>query len=434
MYLSSPLLGVSPRGLISCLGGFLIALSAPVACWSLGGLETCGYSAAILCAAFLTCDERARPWRLRTGGIAAGLCALLRPEGFLIIISLIIALIILTDLKPPIKTINFAVPAITIFVLHILWRRFYYSDWLPNTFYAKVGSNISQIERGLRYVQIFFTEQGGFIIWALPFVVVWLLPVRPFARVRALIGIVITLAVIAVGGDGLPMYRFMVPIIPIWALLVQTIISEILSAGHRLFPAKATSLSVGVFCLVIFIGVTFIAISGQSEQFMLYEYQKTYEVPRWSAAGRWLAQNASPEASIACVPIGAVGYYSNLRVFDMMGLTDKHIAHKPVEIGKGWAGHEKHDGPYILSKKPTYLLLGNIQVLDQPLTSDSPYFVRPPVDAIRIREDDIFTPELNNQYEPRMVVLPLNLYFHFLQARQPKKESAIPVSQPNQAK
>ena len=70
-----------------------------------------------------------------------------------------------------------------------------------------------------------------------------------------------------------------------------------------------------------------------------------------------------------------------MTAIDMMGLTDGHIAHREMpNMGKGWAGHEKHDGQYILSRKPTYLLLGNIDVSDRPRDPSefpfNPYFSR----------------------------------------------------------
>ena len=67
------------------------------------------------------------------------------------------------------------------------------------------------------------------------------------------------------------------------------------------------------------------------------------------------------------MPIGAVSYYSKLEVRDMLGLTDRHIARRNLSgLGRGWAGHEKHDGQYILRRRPTYLLLGNVDVTEQP--------------------------------------------------------------------
>ena len=67
------------------------------------------------------------------------------------------------------------------------------------------------------------------------------------------------------------------------------------------------------------------------------------------------------------MPIGVVSFYSGLKVYDMLELTDRHIARREMlRLGTGWAGHEKSDGQYILKQKPTYLLLGNIDVSDKP--------------------------------------------------------------------
>jgi hypothetical protein len=160
-------------------------------------------------------------------------------------------------------------------------------------------------------------------------------------------------------------------------------------------------------------------------QYRLYAAQQSIEVPCWTAAGKWLAKNALPDASLACVPIGAVGYYSGLHVYDTLGLTDRHIARRVAPLGKGWAGHEKHDGPYILSREPTYLLLGNILVTQQRIRLNHPQFCRPPFPAIRRREDDIFVPGSLAAYERRVVELPGPLYFHFLQRKSPSSPSAV---------
>ena len=42
----------------------------------------------------------------------------------------------------------------------------------------------------------------------------------------------------------------------------------------------------------------------------------------------------------------------------MLGLNDVHIAHVPIALGEGASGHEKHDGPYVLSRRPDVILLG----------------------------------------------------------------------------
>ncbi len=42
----------------------------------------------------------------------------------------------------------------------------------------------------------------------------------------------------------------------------------------------------------------------------------------------------------------------------MLGLTDLHIAcHAKVPTGKGLAGHEEYDSAYVLSLRPKYILV-----------------------------------------------------------------------------
>jgi hypothetical protein len=110
-------------------------------------------------------------------------------------------------------------------------------------------------------------------------------------------------------------------------------------------------------------------------------------VPAWSAAGRALGQAFPPNTTLAAVPIGALGYYSNLPVIDMAGLTDRNIARAPVaDLGAGWAGHEKHDGPYVVLRRPEIILLGNVYVDTRPELPPGRFPPRPPVKAGRTYE------------------------------------------------
>jgi len=59
------------------------------------------------------------------------------------------------------------------------------------------------------------------------------------------------------------------------------------------------------------------------------------------------------------IPAGAIPYFSELVTIDMLGINDLTIGHKTTrEIGRMQAGHEKHDVEYVLSRKPTYVILG----------------------------------------------------------------------------
>jgi hypothetical protein len=86
--------------------------------------------------------------------------------------------------------------------------------------------------------------------------------------------------------------------------------------------------------------------------------------------GKALDRIGSPDQSIALMPIGAVGYFSGMKVFDMAGLTDPYIAHEPFDpnyVLSARPGHEKGDGRYILSKRPNYIQLVD-RLTSQPLT------------------------------------------------------------------
>ncbi len=86
------------------------------------------------------------------------------------------------------------------------------------------------------------------------------------------------------------------------------------------------------------------------------------------------------------------------------------------KMGSGWAGHEKHDGQYILNRRPTYLLLGNIDVTDKPRNLQRrPFFIPYFSQSIWAREKDMYDTDLIfRMYAPRSEEIApgqyLNLY------------------------
>jgi hypothetical protein len=66
----------------------------------------------------------------------------------------------------------------------------------------------------------------------------------------------------------------------------------------------------------------------------------------------------SSEESLATNAIGVIGYLGNFNVYDFYGVVDVHIARLQIPPQKRDAltGHQKEDYPYVLGKKPTYLM------------------------------------------------------------------------------
>ena len=75
----------------------------------------------------------------------------------------------------------------------------------------------------------------------------------------------------------------------------------------------------------------------------------------WAGHGKALKLVTKPGESMILGPIGAVGYYSDLTIFDTYGLTDRNIA----EDARPRASSPGHDMAvpvhYFFSRRPTYL-------------------------------------------------------------------------------
>jgi len=276
-----------------------------------------------------------------------------------------------------------------IYLPYYFWRLSYYGYPLPNTFYAKVGVGLDQYLRGFRYLI-------NYVRWYSPLIL--LLPLPLLLRRKRELWVEFFLLIICcycayviyVGGDGLAFFRFIVPIVPFIYLLVQEGLREIdqtlghLVSGQSLYKTRALT----AVLLVVSLGFT----GRQSlEELLFPNYSRWYEpqselsfpgtgkdhtytsfdnyfVDRQAIAARWLQANAAPSSVVASTPAGSIAYYMNLRVIDMLGLNDIHIAHMETsDQGRNRAGHEKGDGEYVLSRSPDYILLGNVAVLPKKL-------------------------------------------------------------------
>ena len=306
------------------------------------------------------------------------------------------------------------VPGLALFALvggaYFVARWLYFGDVLPNTFHAKSAFSANHVRRGLAYLRDF--DGNAFVLCAVPLVVAgaW-----SAARRRLVPLLAVPLAVLAIvvveGGDGLPMYRFVVPAVPFLAALA-TLGIEL--AGERL---GRTGLALGT-------GVA----APRRRAVLLPEPRHAAAELRLPAqlrgpgvvglrAAPWAGRSRPARRWRRCRS-APLGYYSGLPVIDMVGLTDRTIARaKVADMGAGWAGHEKHDGPYVLSRRPEILLLGNVFVDAQPVLPSGDF---PPhhVPAILAREQDVVAqPAFERDYEPRHLPVAPGLWLHYFARR-----------------
>ena len=251
-----------------------------------------------------------------------------------------------------------------LFLPFFFWRWSYYGYPLPNTFYAKAGSGWSGplLQRGFSL----FLQAGWQAGVALPLLVA-MGGIRSLGRERVWrlfwLAIVATaLYMIAVGGDFLFFFgpRFLNPILPFVLLLAARSVVGLgtSEAGRRLLRLAPAHL-VAVLLLANACWMTWPARTGDLSFLPVMN-------ECWAELGRWIARNTPRESVIAVGAVGRIPFYSERTTIDMLGLTDVHIAHLDVPLGAGIPGHEKYDTPYVLGRKPDYLVFPRLDSQGRP--------------------------------------------------------------------
>jgi hypothetical protein len=243
-----------------------------------------------------------------------------------------------------------AVIVTTVFVLHLALRYVLYDhEWLPNTYYAKLGGDSTRT--GWRYVL-----DGAalpFATWAL-----LLLALAGVARARGRAWLVIapvlalaaggTLLPALLGADWMAGYRFLVHYLPVLAAVFGAglaAIGALLPGRSRAAPWVAT---LAVFALCWF------AQHGIRRQ--LWEATRLravgYETGHRALAS-WLRAQSRPGETVALMDVGIVGYdCPDLRVLDLTGLTDRTIGKSA-----GTFLSKRYDPQLVLGRRPEYIVL-----------------------------------------------------------------------------
>jgi tetratricopeptide (TPR) repeat protein len=161
-----------------------------------------------------------------------------------------------------------------------------------------------------------------------------------------------TAYIVSVGGDVLPNFRFFISILPLMYLLVQECLFEL----YKLFEEKRSMLRYIVYASPLVLAYYTYSIP--------YDHVRRYcdlengLVEKITEQGKWLKAHSNPNTVVAASTIGAVSYYAEVTLVDMLGLTDETIAHHPEKIEgieSGW--RERHyNVTYLLSRKPDYIL------------------------------------------------------------------------------
>lgn len=135
--------------------------------WTTGGLETALFNLAAVgwvLLAFRAPARRGPRWLLAWSATAAA-AALTRPDGLLpAAATMVVALASVLQRQRSLRQALLGLLPLASLLAHVLWRRWFYGEWLPNTYYAKVTAPWP--EAGLRYLYNFVFEHGLWV-WGL---------------------------------------------------------------------------------------------------------------------------------------------------------------------------------------------------------------------------------------------------------------------------
>ncbi|MCP4603796.1 MAG: hypothetical protein GY847_25310 [Proteobacteria bacterium] len=325
------------------------------------GLETVFYSALLFAGCLFFLRQPRSLLRFGLAGIFFGLAAITRMEAVIVLPVIAILLLVGCGFKEMlVKGIVLGAGFAVVFIPVLSFRLSFYGFPFPNAYYVKVdGGTVALILRGLQYVSNFVEVYPGLVVVAALSIVRFV-----FARADRFRTGFITLTILAqtsyviiVGGDFFPFYRFMVPVLALFALGF----ADICSFGIGRGPLKDISNEMPRKAAVpILIAIAFAIASGGGTLLHWEEYgaiaSQQGSAAKRIKVGRLLRRNTPKDTTLLLGAVGAIPYYSKLRSYDYFGLTDPIVAHKRARLGKGKPGHEKTDINQINRLRPDLIM------------------------------------------------------------------------------
>jgi len=383
----------------SILPSLFLAFSGPFATWATSGMETNFFTLFV----FASFYHLIFYWKYqKTGSMIFSLflimiATLTRPEGFGIFLILTSFHLYHQFKETKFNGLRNSIIIILIFyilpiLIYFIWRFTYFGYLLPLTFYAKTGGTVYQWLRGLKYL-FFFSFH--FLVPLVPIVLLYLFikidrlklseifktkksttEINIFSiKLCAILCLSYTFYIIIVGGDYMAMYRFFVPILPFIYLLIGMVLKSIIRYSFNTKKQKF------LFAVIILLTLGGTVLQSTPLEIILFakpsithgEYQgvltERWNTNRLTLIGHFFNKyKNSDEESLAADAIGAISFYSNMKIYGLHGLDDPYIARKETKnIGKGIPGHEKFALIYILSKQPNYFMFSR-EFTEEPLS------------------------------------------------------------------
>lgn len=281
--------------------GLLLACQSDLAIWSVGGLETGAATLALVTATLgATRSRLVRSDHVTVGG-AVALMAWLRPE-LAIASALLLGCLWTRDRERARIALSIAcMGALSV----IAFRLHMFGHVLPLTLSAKPA----ELGHGVHYAGLAVgLIAGGFGVVLFACGMLW---GRAAERWVGAVVIAHWIAVMLAGGDWMPGFRLLVPVIPLYAWVAAVGVMRL----RRPWLA----------CLLLLASC---AVPLTSMVVQLPEVHAAGEArdARGALLARWLREHA---CHVGLVDVGYLGHMASVRVFDLAGITDEAVARLP---------------------------------------------------------------------------------------------------------
>jgi len=389
----------------------LAATFPPLAHYVGTGLETI-FFAALVVAAFARISVNGKPdnWV----ALILGAAVLTRPEGMMV--GLVVYGVYGLQSRSARSDQQVWGSALLFLLFPILltcWRLWYYGELLPNTFFAKAtGTGLELVGNGLAYITRFAVGQFGWLL-LVPGLLVFVPPILkklPDKTLVCALGIVLLVHctyVVKVGGDYLPMARFILHVLPLLVALA--------ALGLWYASGKRAKIMLA-FATVIAIAQNMAFYQGTGPDYRSLEEVRSLNA-EWKSLAIWLKSNYPPDTVIAVNAAGAVPYLTGFKTIDMLGLNDRHIARakSSFRVTSGPVpGHFKYDGEYVCGLRPDIVIMSS----GRSLPASSPREAGLVAALNSFDSDRDFLKHCASLYQPNVSMLGNGLYRVIFTKRQ----------------
>lgn len=238
-------------------------------------------------------------------------------------------------------------------------RYAYYGSIVPNTATAKLAIGADLTHQAWHYCLTWFGQHHWLLLLGVPALLAKkhrTLAVNGWLLIAAQTGFVFL-----AGGDWMPQWRFLLPIVGVLSVLGCYSVDATITFArrfslHNIEADEEVDIAMGTATIVACTaGIVLLAATQvwalRTERWALESYRQQLKSLETGPV-RYLATHAESDDVIAARDVGVLGYRAHCRILDLVGLTDRHIA-----ATSGLRRRDHIDLDYVFGESPTYLML-----------------------------------------------------------------------------